>query len=56
MIYNILMVDPELAGKKHYFLESLDNLAAVWIIRGICLIAGVVALVLYYWAKKKRGE
>ncbi len=56
MLFNVLMVAPELVEKKHYFLETLDNPIAIWVIRGVCLVVGVVALVLYYRMKRKRGE
>lgn len=56
LVYNMAMIAPELVAEQHYFLEELVNPISLWTIRGICLMAGIVALIIYFKMKHKKGE
>lgn len=56
LVYNMAMIAPELVAEQHYFLEELVNPISLWTIRGICLTAGIVALIIYFKMKHKKGE
>ena len=53
---NIAMIDPALVAEQHFFLEELTNPIVIWSIRGICVVGGIVALVVYFRMKNKKGE
>ena len=53
---NIAMIDPALVAEQHFFLEELTNPVVIWSIRGICVVGGIVALVVYFRMKNKKGE
>lgn len=42
-----------MAAEKHYFLECFTTSAAVWGLRGICVLIGIAALVIYFQMKWK---
>lgn len=52
----LAMIAPEQLKEQHYFLEELANPTSVWIIRGVCITGGIVALIIYFKMKHKRGE
>ena len=52
----IAMIAPELVAEQHFFLEELTNPFILWGIRGICIIGGIAALIMYFKMKNKKGE
>lgn len=52
----IAVIAPEMVAKQHFFLEELTEPIIVWVIRGICILGGITALVIYYKMKNKKGE
>ena len=52
----IAAISPEIVAEQHYFLEEMTNPFVVWFIRGICMIGGIVALIIYFKMKNKKGE
>lgn len=56
LLKNIAMIAPELVAEQHFFLEEMTNPFVLWGIRGICIIGGIAALIIYYKMKNKKGE
>lgn len=56
LLNTIAMIAPELVAEKHYFLEELLNPLVLWVIRGVCIIGGIVALIIYFIMKNRKGE
>ena len=56
IIKDIVMIAPELVTEHHFFLEGMTNTFVLWSIRGICVIGGVAALIVYFKMKNKKGE
>lgn len=56
LLNTIAMIAPELVAEKHYFLEELLNPLVLWVIRGVCIIGGIVALIIYFIMKNGKGE
>ena len=56
LINDFLVVLPEDVTERHFFLKELVTPQVIWGIRGVCIIAGLGALIAYYIMKKKKGE
>lgn len=56
LLYKMAMIAPELVAEQHYFLEELADPPVLWTIRGICIVAGIAALIIYFKMKHKKGE
>lgn len=57
MIYSLLqIINPEEVIERHYFLEPLKAEPILWCIRGGCILAAVVFLVIYWKMKRRNGE
>lgn len=54
-MYRLAVISPDMVAERHYFLEWFNTPAGLWTIRGIFVVAGIVALVLYK-KMKKDGE
>jgi len=56
LLGNMAVAAPEDIAERHFFLEELVNPYAIWGIRGICIVAGITALIIYFYMKNKKGE
>lgn len=56
IVCGLALISPDMVAERHYFLEWFNTPAGLWTMRGICVMAGVVVLVVYKKMKKKDGE
>lgn len=57
MVQNILtIINADMVTERHYFLETLNTPQLMWGIRGICVLMGITALVIYFKMKRRDGE
>ena len=56
LIEKMAVTVPSEIAPRHFFLQELVNPFVIWGIRGICVAAGITALVIYFKMKQKKGE
>ena len=49
-------VAPEMVPNKGYFLEGFDKMPIIYGLRGLFIVASIVALIIYFKMKNTKGE
>lgn len=52
----LFVIGEDMVAERHYFLEELQTPLALWGIRGICVLAALIALVVYIKMRQRNGE
>ena len=57
MLYVALTIIGEnMVTERHYFLEALQTPLVLWVIRGCCVFAAMVAFTVYLKMKHRNGD
>lgn len=50
------VISPDMVPARHYFLQELAGVEIIWIIRAVCILAALAALIVYAVCRRRRED